>query len=503
MACSTSTWSTRRRSLRPATAGAREASCGATAATARSSMSRTRQAWAIRGGAWVPSPPTSTTTAGTISYVTCFGPNRLYRNNGDGTFSDVTAKAGVGDPRWSTGAAFADYDGDGWLDLFVANYVDVRLEALPEFGKGKFCEFHGIPVQCGPRGLRGSGDSLYRNKRRWHVRGRVRARPVWRIPTGASAWASRGATSTGTGTPISSSPTMPARTFCTGTTATARSSTWRCRPGPRSARTARSRAPWASPSATTTTQAAGASSSRISRTNTTPSTGTTRAFQFTDVSFSSQTAKASIPLVGWGTHFLDYDNDGWLDLLVVNGHVYPQVERAGHADAVRAAQAAVPQQPRRHVHGSHVVSRSRAQRAVGQPRLGRGRSRQRRRSRRRRSTTWMARRRCSATTAATAAAFLVVDLEGRAGNRSAVGAIVTVRPRISSSAQSGAVATAICRTAIPRLHFGLGTRTKVDSMEVRWPNGTVQRFGEIPANTFIKIVEGAPAPQTIRHERSR
>ena len=97
-------------------------------------------------------------------YVTCYGPNRLYRNNGDGTFVDVTDKSGVGDPRWSTGAAFADYDGDGWLDLFVANYVDVRLDALPEFGKGKFCEFHGIPVQCGPRGLRGSGDTLYRNK---------------------------------------------------------------------------------------------------------------------------------------------------------------------------------------------------------------------------------------------------------------------------------------------------------------------------------------------------
>ena len=160
-------------------------------------------------------------------YVTCFGPNRLYRNNGDGTFSDVTVKAGVGDPRWSTGAAFADYDGDGWLDLFVANYVDVRLDALPEFGKGKFCEFHGIPVQCGPRGLPGSGDSLYRNKRRRHVRGRVRARPAWRIPTGASAWVSRGATSTATGTPISTSPTIPARTSCTRTMATARSSTWR------------------------------------------------------------------------------------------------------------------------------------------------------------------------------------------------------------------------------------------------------------------------------------
>ena len=70
-----------------------------------------------------------------------------------------------------------------------------------------------------------------------------------------------------------------------------------------------------------------------------------KGFQFTDVSFASQTAKASLPLVGWGTDFFDYDNDGWLDLLVVNGHVYPQVDRVGVATAYRAAQAAVSQSP--------------------------------------------------------------------------------------------------------------------------------------------------------------
>ena len=96
-------------------------------------------------------------------YVTCFGANRLYRNNGDGTFTDVTARAGVGDSRWSAGAAFGDYDNDGRLDLFVANYIDLRLDALPEFGSGKNCLFRGLAVQCGPRGLKGAGDSLYRN----------------------------------------------------------------------------------------------------------------------------------------------------------------------------------------------------------------------------------------------------------------------------------------------------------------------------------------------------
>src|SRR5262245_17853038 len=96
-------------------------------------------------------------------YVTCFGPNRLYRNRGDGTFEDVTAKAGVGDPRFSAGAAWGDYDRDGDLDLFVTNYVDFKLDDLPQFGKGALCQYRAISVQCGPRGLPGAGDTLYRN----------------------------------------------------------------------------------------------------------------------------------------------------------------------------------------------------------------------------------------------------------------------------------------------------------------------------------------------------
>ena len=74
-------------------------------------------------------------------YVTCLGPNHLFKNNGNGTFTDVTTKAGVGDPRWSTGAAFVDYDNDGKLDLFVSNYVDFDLNHLPEFGQGRTCQF--------------------------------------------------------------------------------------------------------------------------------------------------------------------------------------------------------------------------------------------------------------------------------------------------------------------------------------------------------------------------
>src|SRR6185295_5623817 len=96
-------------------------------------------------------------------YVTSIGPDHLFKNNGNGTFTDVTQKAGVSDPRFSTGAAFLDYDNDGLLDLFVTNYVGFDLNHLPTFGEGPACQFKGVPVQCGPRGLPGAGDSLFRN----------------------------------------------------------------------------------------------------------------------------------------------------------------------------------------------------------------------------------------------------------------------------------------------------------------------------------------------------
>jgi enediyne biosynthesis protein E4 len=99
--------------------------------------------------------------------------------------------------------------------------------------------------------------------------------------------------------------------------------------------------------------------------------------------------------------------------------------------------------------------------------------------------------------------FLVIDLEGRTGDRSAVGAIVVVRAGDLVQRAERRSGDSYLSHSDARLHFGLGSRTKIDSIEVRWPNGAVQRYGETRANTFIKIVEGSPAPQTIRHEGSR
>src|SRR5439155_17967282 len=101
-------------------------------------------------------------------FVTYWGQNVLYRNNGDGTFKDVTEKTGllerVPRPRWNTGCCFVDYDHDGRLDLFVANYVDFDFEHTPVPGEGKYCNWKGVPVNCGPRGLPASANILYHNK---------------------------------------------------------------------------------------------------------------------------------------------------------------------------------------------------------------------------------------------------------------------------------------------------------------------------------------------------
>jgi hypothetical protein len=428
-------------------------------------------------------------------YVTCFGPNHLYRNNHDGTFLDITEKAGVGDPRWSTGAAFADYDGDGWLDLFVANYVDVRLDALPEFGKGKFCEFHGIPVQCGPRGLPGSGDSLYHNNHDGTFED-VSKRAGVSDPSGRFGMEAVWSDFDGDGRPDlyvanDAGPNFMYKNNGDGTftdvalqAGTALSEDGNEQGSMGVAVGDYDHSGGWSLLVTNFADEYNALYRHL------------KGFQFADVAFASQTAKPSIPLVGWGTHLFDYDNDGWLDLLVVNGHVYPQVERTGIATSY--AQPKLLFRNNRNgtftdvtstsgsVLAARMVSRGSAAGDLdndgdldvvinnldGPPTVlgNEGGDRQN---------------------------FLVIDLEGRTGNRDAIGAIVTVHSADLVQRAERRSGDSYLSHSDRRLHFGLGARAKVDSLEVRWPNGTVQRFGEIPTNAFIKIVEGSPEVRTV------
>jgi len=98
-------------------------------------------------------------------FITYWGQNVLYRNNGDGTFTDVTKEAGLlsSRPKWGSGCTFIDYDRNGLLDLFVANYLEFDLKTVPQPGAESYCNWKGIPVYCGPRGLPPGGASLFRN----------------------------------------------------------------------------------------------------------------------------------------------------------------------------------------------------------------------------------------------------------------------------------------------------------------------------------------------------
>ena len=110
-------------------------------------------------------------------FCTYFGQNRLYRNNGDGTFTDVTKAACLWNdqPRWGAGCSFLDYNRDGHLDLFVSNYVGFSFEHAPVPGENVNCNWKGVPVECGPRGLPTGRHSLYRNNGDGTFHGRKRA----------------------------------------------------------------------------------------------------------------------------------------------------------------------------------------------------------------------------------------------------------------------------------------------------------------------------------------
>ena len=263
--------------------------------------------------------------------VTCFGGVVLYRNNGDGTFTDVTKQAGLSnDSQWATGAAFGDYDRDGWTDLFVSHYVDLNLNDLPTFGSKPTCKYRGIDVQCGPRGLQGLLVQPISQQRRRHVHGCIEEDRNWRSP----------------------------KSF--GMTCGLVRLRRRWTSGPFLANDAGRNYLYRDDGSGHFTDIAFASevavnqdgveqanmgvalgdyqhTGRFSIAVTHFSDEYTALFRndgkmnFTDVSYTSGIAPSTAPYVGWGVAFFDFDNDGWLDLFLVNGHVYPQVDTMSRA----------------------------------------------------------------------------------------------------------------------------------------------------------------------------
>ena len=415
-------------------------------------------------------------------YVTCLGPDHLFKNNGNGTFTDVTAKAGVSDPRWSTGASFFDYDRDGDLDLFVSNYVDFDINHLPEFGQGQTCQYKSIPVQCGPRGLKGAGDSLFRNNGDGTFTDVTKQAGV-SDPDGFYGLGVLTGDFDGDGWPDifvanDSTPNFHYRNngdgtfkeigFMTGTAVNEN--------GSEQGSMGATAGDYDHDGRLDIFITNFADEYNTLYHNDAPNS-------FTDVAYAAKVAAVSLPYVGWGTKFFDYDNDGWVDLFVANGHVYPQLPSY--------------RQPRLLQHNNRdgtftevasefgtVLTENRASRGVafgdidndgdidlliadldGPPQLLRNDN-------------------------GNANNSILVKTVGVKSNRDGIGARVKVVSGDLTQVDEVRSGDSYISQSDMRLHFGLEKRTKVDVIEVRWPSGTIDKITGVGVNRIVTIKEG-------------
>ena len=265
-------------------------------------------------------------------YVTNMGSNRLYHNNHDGTFTDVAEKAGVVLGGWSTGATWGDYDGDGRLDLFVPGYVHFENNQPPTPSSGaatlakNFCQFRGTPVMCGPRGLEGERDHLFHNNGNGTFTD-VSEKAGVADKSGYYGLSSVFIDLNNDGKPdlVVADDSTPNYVYLNKGDGTFEDASYA--------------SGYALNENGRETASMGIAlgdyqnNGRIDLFNTTFSDDYDVLYHndgdanFTDVSYEAGVAEPTVPFLGWGDAFLDYDNDGWKDLFLSNGHVYPAVDK--------------------------------------------------------------------------------------------------------------------------------------------------------------------------------
>jgi hypothetical protein len=421
-------------------------------------------------------------------YITGFHGSALYRNNHDGTFADVTTRAGVGNvDRWETSAAFGDYDNDGRLDLYVADYVELDVNNLPKFGEGPFCQYRGIPVNCGPRGLKGARDRLYHNNGDGtftDVTDKLGIDPDSYYGLGVLWLDYNKDGCLDLYVANDSSPSLLYRSNCKGgftevgaEAGVAYSSDGREQAG----------------MGIDTADYDGDGWPDIVKTNFSDDSNNLyhndRNGEFTDQAGAAGIGSISIPYLGFGAKFLDFDNDGWPDLFIANGHVDPQVE--GQSFGVGYAER--PFLFRNLKNGKFEEIGGRAGAAFRKKYVGRAALI---------ADFWNRGRADLLMTnldgspvllrneVTTPGHWLRIKTVGTKSNHDGFGARVEITS--GGVVQNGEVraGSSFESSSDPRLLFGLGSATRVDSIVIRWPSGQVDRVSYIGVDRQVEIKEG-------------
>jgi len=421
-------------------------------------------------------------------YLTCLGGNVLYRNNGDGTFTDVTEQAHVRDGRYSTGAAFGDYDNDGFVDLMVVNYVDFHLDDMPKFGSASFCKYKGLDVQCGPRGLRGAGDSLFHNNGDGTFTDVSKQAGV-SDPDGYYGLGVVWADFNNTGRPDiyianDSTPKYLYKNLGNGKFEDIglQSGTAVSEDGSEQASMGIALGDY---------NHTGRPSIYV--TNFTDENDLLYRNQgnwdFDEVSYPSGAALPSLPWVKWGTAFVDLDNSGWLDLITVTGHVYPQVDQLPSGGGYR--QPSLLQMNQKD--GTFCDASDEAGPALMERRVSRGLAigdlfndgnmdvvvedldgkPMILRNRGVPGRHWVS-----------------FELDGTKSNRAALNArIRIVAGGMTQTSEIHSGGSYLSQNDL-RVHFGLGAATKIDKVEIRWPSGLVEVLTNVASDRFYNVLEG-------------
>jgi hypothetical protein len=422
-------------------------------------------------------------------YITGFHGSALYHNNHDGTFTDVTAKAGVANAdRWGTSASFGDYDNDGQLDLYVANYVDLDIDNLPQFGNGLFCQYRGIPVNCGPRGLKGAQDRLYHNNgdgtftdvteklgidsERYYGLG-----VLWLDYDKDGCLDLYVAND--------SSPSLLYHNNCHGgfTEVGAEAGVAYSSDGREQAGMGIDAADYD-----------GDGWPDILKTNFSDDDNNLyhndHNGEFTDLAGAAGIGAISNPYLGFGAKFLDYDNDGWPDIFIANGHVDPQVE--GQSFGVGYAERPFLFHNLQNGKFDEVGQKSGG--ALGKKYVGRAALT---------ADLWNRGRQDLLITNLDASPVLLrnevpspghwlqIKTIGTKSNRDGFGAKVEISVEGVTRSAEVRAGSSFESSSDPRIHFGLGGRTRVDAIVIRWPSGQVDKLGSEAADQELVVREGS------------